>query len=170
MSVTGYLQNEETIAQRRNDLVTMVPAIPVDDPALLQMKVDSLNRAHTTMTKSLRALDSLLAGSDRISKFLDRLTTATGNGSRRFGLRERSAWGVQCEDSRVRREAGAELRILLAKWMETISKLRSDDVRRPREAKLRIYSFEMSAPIPADMPDVVSSSFSERAINNDDFL
>ncbi|MFV1980054.1 MAG: hypothetical protein ACC655_02785, partial [Rhodothermia bacterium] len=52
MSVTSYLDNERIIEQRRTELVTLVPAIPVSDPALLQAKVDSLNLVYARLTSS----------------------------------------------------------------------------------------------------------------------
>jgi len=165
MSVTGYLDNESTIQQRRRDLTLNVPAIPVSDPSLLEKKVDSLNQVHLSLTQSLHVLDSLLIGSDKWSRFLERLTNATGS---RSGL-----WlmSVVARGGEVTLRGSARTRNRVADFARdlegSVRKLTSIDVTT-RGGEVRLYTFEITTRInKSELPEV--AMYLREAALNDDF-
>ncbi len=149
--VTAYLQNQTEIQQRRQEL-ELNPMPALEDPGLLQARVDSLQKTYAEYTASLKILDSLLIGSDRWSRFLESSTRATGQ---RSGL-----WLTRWEPegaSNVRLEGTALSRSRVVQFARTmngsIDRLMSDDIT-DEDKDVRVYHFTVNAPIPAEVPEV----------------
>lgn len=81
VGVLRYLAAGAEIDRLEEDLRVNPPVFPAENPDLLQMRVDSLNRAYVSYTRSLDVLDSLLVGSDewtQAMRLIGRTTEATG--------------------------------------------------------------------------------------------
>ncbi|MBT8400582.1 MAG: hypothetical protein KJO98_08905 [Rhodothermia bacterium] len=143
-----FMTQAQEISRMQTELETNPPEFPEEDPALLKMRVDSLNAAYASYTQALHILDSLLVGSDRWTRGLARMTESTGDIGR-IWLRSWtpvagnmiSLQGNALSRSRVAR--------LAQEWQGSIEQLNFADIQ-----KIRVYTFSMKVPLPAEIPPV----------------
>jgi hypothetical protein len=149
--VWSYQSGQAEIRQARADLAANPPPAPLENPAVLQARVDSLQAAYTMYTRSLTTLDSLLVGSDRWSRFLESTSRATGGIS---GVWINS-WNSSGGNVRFDGAATSQTQVaLLARRMNgSIEKSSSFEIRSDGRP-VRLYNFTMTVPVPVRTPYV----------------
>jgi len=141
-----YVNAEAELNEVRDELRANPPVLPDESPDLLQVRVDSLNRAFATYTRALDVLDSLLIGSDRWTqsmRLVTRTTVATGGA----WLQN---WSPDGPNLRITGQTLDRSQIVeLARRLNgAIESLEYTDVG-PR----RVYTFDMLMPIQDGMPE-----------------
>jgi hypothetical protein len=146
-----YLDQDKQIADRRLQQQLNPIKPPEISPAVLKARVDSLTMAYHTYDHALKVLDSLLIGSDRWSRFLDKASQSTGNVS--------GIWltGWAAKDGAVTLDGAALNRTRIAQFARrmsgSIEKVNTYDVQTEvREVKL--YTFTITSPVNVEMPYV----------------
>ncbi|ARA94470.1 hypothetical protein AWN76_015775 [Rhodothermaceae bacterium RA] len=146
--VNRYLAQRAEILQQRTELMLNPVPAPAEPPEAIRARLDSIRQANQRRAQSLVVLDSLLYGSDRWSRFLEQTSRATGEVG---GLWLR-AWTSR-PDGSVRVEGSAMDRTRIAAFARrmnaTIDRVFSADI-----GNTQVYSFELTVPVPADIPDV----------------
>lgn len=146
--VNRFLEQRTTILQQRTELAMNPVPAPAEPPDAIRARLDSIQQANLRRTQSLVVLDSLLHGSDRWSRFLEQASQATGAVG---GLWLR-AWTAR-PDGSVRMEGSAMNRTRVAAFARrldaTIDRVYSADI-----GNTKVYSFELTVPVPAGTPEV----------------
>ncbi len=141
------MEGREEIQQLEQQLALNPPQFPDQDPAVLRAKVDSVTARYNAFSRSLSVMDSLLIGSDRWTRALEKISLST----RRIGR----IWvkGISPEGETLRIEGNALARsnvaALAQEWNGSIEKLNFADI-----SGVRVYSFMIMAPYPPEMPKV----------------
>ena len=143
-----YMSQEQEIDRLQRELAVNPPQFPDEDPAVLKMRVDSLNAAYMSYTRALHVLDSLLVGSDRWTRGVANMTESTGS----IGRIWLKSW-TPVAGNMINLEGNALSRTRVARlaqeWKGSIEKLNFADIQ-----KLRVYTFSMKVPLAAEMPPV----------------
>ncbi len=143
-----FMTNQQEIDQLQRELAVNPPVFPDEDPAVLKMRVDSLNNAYQAYTRALGILDSLLVGSDKWTRSLAKMTEST----RSIGSVWLKGW-TPTSGASVRLEGNALSRSRIARlaqeWNGSIESLNFADI-----GGVRVYTFTMHVPIQDEMPPV----------------
>jgi hypothetical protein len=142
-----FLTQQEDIDRREAEMALNPPDFPTESPALLKLRVDSLNAAYARYSRGLLVLDSLLIGSDQWSRVLDRMTEST----RDIGRLWLKAWTPSGNTIRLEGNALERNRIarLAQLWNGSIDKLTFAEIQG-----IRIYTFSMTIPVVPELPEV----------------
>ncbi len=121
------------------------PDLENAEPRVLQARIDSLHAVHTAYTQALSVLDSLLVGSDRWSRGLEKLSRET---ARTPGL-----WveGWHPGDTMVELVGSATSREKVVEFAERLN----GDVEALQFSEIRdatVYSFTMQVPLGYELP------------------
>lgn len=116
-------------------------------PQQLQTHIDSLQSVHIRITQTLNTIDSLLVGSDRWTRTLERLARATtATGGAWVGQWSPQAAGLQLSGY----STGRDQVVHFAERMNgTINELRFEDIR-----SYPVYAYVLSVPVPNELPEV----------------
>ena len=143
-----YMEGREQVSQLQEQLALNPPPFPDQDPLVLRAKVDSVNARYNAFARSLAVMDSLLVGSDKWTRALEKISTST----RQIGR----IWikGISPENGEMLRIEGnalarANVASLAQQWNGSIEKLNFADIEG-----VRVYSFMIMAHYPGEMPKV----------------
>ncbi|MEZ4696875.1 MAG: hypothetical protein R2832_10710 [Rhodothermales bacterium] len=144
-----YMQRAEEIQLKQEEVRLNPPQFPTQSAAMLEARVDSLNKAYMKYTRALTVLDSLLIGSDRWSTGLDQMSRST-NAIGRIWLK---GWSPEGREIRLEGNALSRSKVaaLAERWNGSIEQLNFSDI-----GGIRVYSFLMMAPLPQKMPEVAT--------------
>jgi hypothetical protein len=145
--VFRYVRAEQRADVLREDLRVNPPPQPVEDPDVLQARVDSLANAYQVYTRGLNVLDSLLVGSDRWIQTMRLVTRSTDQAG--------GTWITRWQPE------GSMLRLT----GQTLSRTNIVDLARRLDGAIetvaytdigttRVYTFEMVFAVPNAMPQV----------------
>lgn len=149
--VFRYLQNEVEIDARRTEVMTNPHAPPVTNPAVLQARVDSLEQAYLRYTRGLTVLDSLLLGSDKWSRFLERVTQST----RALSGVWLTGWSPSGNTVTITGMALSRSRVSqFARRLDAVVESVSSQDIRDADKEVRVYDFTIVADVPNEMPEV----------------
>jgi hypothetical protein len=145
-SVQRYHEKATEIAEVRQEHLRNPIPRPLQNPATLQARVDSLETMHRTYTRALVVLDSLLLGSDRWVSTMERLSRATAATPRTWidTVTPKTATTLTVTGRSLTRLAIVEMSRRLN---GAIQQLTYQDV-----GQQRVYYFEMLVPAPLEMP------------------
>ncbi len=147
-----YLDNQFEIDRQREEMRLNPIVLPVDNPALLKARVDSLQQAYAKYTHALGVIDSLLVGSDRWTRLHEGITRSTAM----IG----SVWLTGMEpvgSSSIRIEGTATTRTRVAQLARrhqgSIEKASSYDIKH-ESRDIQLYDFIVTAPVVSETPRV----------------
>lgn len=147
-----YMDNQAQIDRERRDLELNPIPIPVDNPALLQMRVDSLKQAHARYTHALNVIDSLLIGSDRWTRLHEAVTRST---STIGGIWLESIEPVGRSSVRINGTATSRTKVaqLARRHQGSVEKASSFDIKA-NNRPVTLYDFIITAPVAIETPRV----------------
>jgi len=147
--VLSYLTNQQEIKSKANELA----ANPISNPSMtsqeLQTTVDSLQLKYMERKSGLVALDSLLIGSDKWSRQIEKTWKSTGS----VGGIWLNQWvstenDVTLHGSALNRGKIADFARVMDGSIERIASAKIKD----EDKELLIYQFTMIAPVPHELP------------------
>lgn len=147
-----YLGQQEEIQRQQEDMRLNPIELPVDNPALLKARVDSLQAAHRTYTHALHIIDSLLLGSDRWTRLHEQVTRSTHEigGIWLTTIRPVGTGSIQVDGTALSRTRIAQF---ARRHLGRIEKASSIEIKHENR-DVRLYEFVMVAPLPSEMPRV----------------
>jgi Tfp pilus assembly protein PilN len=142
-----YVSYQSAIAEKEMEIRNNpLPPLP-ENPDVLAARLDSLQLVELRHNHALKVLDSLLIGSDRWSRMMEKTTNATGSIPSIWFTR----WSP--EDNMIRIEGAALSRTSVATLERTlggrIERLDFSDIN-----DRRVFLFTMTAPVRSEMPRV----------------
>ena len=144
--VSLYFGQQREIAEAEERVAAYPEQLSLSGPAL-QAQIDSLQSVYTRITRTLDTVDSLLVGSDRWTRSLEktaRAATATG------GVWV-STWNP--DQNRVRLNGYATSRDRVVQYAERLNgSIESLSFQEIREYP--VYDFTLVAPVPTELPEV----------------
>lgn len=144
-----YLQDSDALRERRAAYAMSPVQMPVSNPAALKARVDSLRAQYAQYTHALAVLDSLLLGSDRWSRYLEKISRST-DAIPGLWL---TGWQPQGNQVRISGTALSQTRIAqFARRHEgSIEQVHSFVVENEAR-RVEVFTFTMTAPVPLRIP------------------
>ena len=143
-----YVNKTSDIERHRAELQTNPVSAPVADATVVQSRIDSLQFAYQKYTQVLSALDSLLIGSDRWTRMLEKTSASTHDVS---GIWINS-WVPQPDGATIRLEGNALSQARIVKFTRQLEGS-IDKVTSARINDIKLYNFSLVAPMPSEMPE-----------------
>ena len=147
-----YMDNQAQIDAERRDMELNPIEIPVDNPALLQARVDSLQQAYARYTHALNVIDSLLVGSDRWTRLHEAVTRSTATIG---GIWLDSVEPVGRSSVRINGTATSRTRVaqLARRHGGSVEKASSFEITA-NDRPVTLYDFIITAPVAIETPRV----------------
>lgn len=145
VGIGRFATTQSRVNSEREEFRLSPPSLPLENPDLLQARVDSLANAYTTYTRALHILDSLLVGSDQWIQMMSQVTrTVTASGNTWL-----SKWTPESGVLRLQGSSTGRLNIvdLSRRLNGAIEQVTYEDI-----GGRRVYNFEMITAIPAEFP------------------
>jgi hypothetical protein len=150
---TWRYMDQQAEIEREHEISRLNPIIlPVDNPALLKARVDSLQQAYLKYTHALGVIDSLLIGSDRWTRMHESITRST---SMIGGIWLASMEPVGTNSIRIEGTATSRTRVaqLARRHQGSIEKASSFDIKH-ESRDIQLYDFIVVAPVVVETPRV----------------
>ncbi len=147
-----YLDGQAEIHREREEMRLNPIEMPVDNPALLQARVDSLQQAYLRYTHALGVIDSLLVGSDRWTRLHESITRST---STIGGIWLAEMAPVGSSSIRIRGTATSRTRVaqLARRHGGSVEKASSFEIKH-ESRDIQLYDFVVVVPLPVETPRV----------------
>ena len=169
---TWRFMDQQTEIEREREISRLNPIIlPVDNPALLKVRVDSLQQAYLKYTHALGVIDSLLIGSDRWTRMHESITRST---SMIGGIWLNSMEPVGSNSIRIEGTATNRTRVaqLARRHQGSIEKASSFEIKH-ESRDIQLYDFIVVAPVVIETPrvalylqDVASGLIEDSAVDS----
>ena len=166
-----FMDQQSEINAEREEMRLNPIEMPVDNPALLQARVDSLQQAYLKYTHALGVIDSLLIGSDRWTRLHESITRST---SMIGGIWLSKMQPIGSNSVRIEGTATTRTRIaqLARRHQGSVEKASSFEIKH-ESRPIQLYDFLVVAPVPAETPrvalylqDVASGLIDDSAVDS----
>ncbi|MFW5973288.1 MAG: PilN domain-containing protein, partial [Bacteroidota bacterium] len=147
-----YMDQQTEIERMREEMRQNPVVLPVDNPALLKARVDSLQAAYMMYTQALNVIDSLLVGSDRWTRMHERVTRSTSDIG---GVWISSMEPIGSRSIRVKGTATTRTKVaqFARHHQGSIERVSSNEVKH-ESRNLTLYDFTVTAPVAHETPRV----------------
>ncbi|MDX1439423.1 MAG: hypothetical protein R3284_05925 [Rubricoccaceae bacterium] len=147
--VLRFTTTQQRINEEREELRLNPPTLPLENPDLLQARVDSLSNTYATYTRALTVLDSLLIGSDQWIQMLSMVTRTVSSSGNTWITK----WTPESGVLRLNGSSLSRLNIvdLSRRLNAAIEQVTYEDI-----GNRRVYNFEMVTVIPVELPEAAS--------------
>lgn len=141
-----YVDMQAQIWQAREDLRQFPPTLAEDDARTLQARIDSLENTYMAYNRALGVLDSLLVGSDRWSRTLEKTSRETA-AVRGIWI---ETWSPNSNLLTLEGTATARDRVV------ALAERTGGDIERLTFSEIRewpVYNFTIRMPLPSELPE-----------------
>jgi hypothetical protein len=147
-----FMDRQAEINREREDMRLNPIEMPIDNPALLQARVDSLQQAYQKFTRALATIDSLLVGSDRWTRLHESVTRSTQTIG---GIWLASMEPVGSVSMRIDGTATSRTKVaqLARRHGGSVEKASSFEIKHEMR-DIRLYDFVVVTPVPEETPRV----------------